>query len=289
MLDTTDEGDSLGLTQERFGFTLFMSVCVHAVLILGLGFTVTVAPKIISNIEITLASYRSAEAPDNPDFQAQANQQGSGTEDKTLAPATPYTSAFVSNEIRELDDFLTERPTAPVAQADGIIARDGGEKQSELTPEPAKEDLSKMDTKDLGDAVATLQAQLDLKRQEYAKRPRKYTISSASTQQNRDAAYLDAWRKRIEGIGNLNYPEEATRRGIYGTLRLMVAINPDGTISDIRILRSSGERLLDEAAIRIVQLSAPFQVFPPEMRKEVDVLEIIRTWQFQRGNTFTSF
>ena len=289
MFDTPDQGDSLGLTQERFGFTLFMSVCVHAVLILGVGFTVAVAPKIVSNIEITLASYRSDKAPDDPDFLAQANQEGSGTEDEALAPATPYTSVFVANKINKLDDFLTERPTVPVEQAQGIVARDGGVKQAEVTPEPKKQDLSKMDSKDLGNAVATLQAQLDLHRQEYAKRPRKYTISSASTQESRDAAYLDTWRKRIEGIGNLNYPKEATERGIYGTLRVLVAINPDGTVNDIRILRSSGERVLDEAAVRIVQLSAPFQPFSPDMRKDVDLLEIIRTWQFQRGNTFTSF
>jgi protein TonB len=146
-----------------------------------------------------------------------------------------------------------------------------------------------MDTRQLGDAVATLKAQLDLQRQEFAKRPRRYTITSASTKADRDAIYLDNWRKRIEGVGNLNYPTAASEQGIYGTLRVLVAINPDGTVNDIRILRSSGERVLDEAAVRIVQLSAPFQPFPPAMRAEVDVLEIIRTWQFQRGNTFSSF
>jgi protein TonB len=119
--------------------------------------------------------------------------------------------------------------------------------------------------------------------------PRRHTISSAATQASRDAAYLDAWRKRIEAVGNKNYPSAASTDGIYGALRLMVAINPDGSVNDIRILRSSGQRVLDEAAVRIVQLSAPFQPFPADMRKDVDVLEIIRTWQFQRGNTFSSF
>jgi periplasmic protein TonB len=288
-MDASQQGDSLGLTQERLGFTLFMSVCVHAVLILGVGFTVAVAPKIASSMEITLASYRSAQAPDDPDFLAQANQQGSGTEADALAPATPYTSAFVANDIRKIDEFLTERPTAPPTQTQGIVSRDGGVKREEPAPSPDKKELSDRDTEALGNEVATLQAQLDLHRQQYAKRPRRYTITSASTQISRDAAYLDGWRKRIEGIGNLNYPTAATRNGIYGTLRVMVAINPDGSINDIRILRSSGERVLDEAAVRILQLAAPFQPFPPEMRKEVDVLEIIRTWQFQRGNTFSSF
>ena len=282
------DGDSLGPTQERFGFTLFMSLCVHAVIILGISFSVQMAPTIISNMEITLASYRSIEVPEDADFLAQANQQGSGTEDEALAPATPVTSPFYSNSISELEKFLKERPTTP-NETGGIVGRAGGEQQRTPAEDTPPQQMRPLDKPQLGDAVATLQAQLDLQRQEYAKRPRRYTITSASTKADRDAAYLDAWRKRIEGIGNLNYPEEASKNGIYGTLRVMVAINPNGTVNDIRILRSSGERVLDEAAVRIVQLSAPFAPFPPDMRANVDVLEIIRTWQFQRGNTFASF
>src|SRR5690606_10592695 len=134
--------------------------------------------------------------------------------------------------------------------------------ESELTT--PLDDLSSMTPVELSDAASSLQAQLDLHRQEYAKRPRRYTISSASTKEARDALYLDNWRKRIEAIGNLNYPSQATEQGIYGTLRVMVALNPDGSVNDIRILRSSGERVLDEAAVRIVQLAAPFEAFPPE-------------------------
>jgi periplasmic protein TonB len=289
VLSNPDQGDSLGLTQERLGFTLFMSVCIHAVLILGLGFTISVAPKVVSNIQVTLAAYRSAEAPKDADFLAQANQQGSGTEDKALAPSTPVTSPFVANTINKLEQFLQERPTIPAKDNSKIVSRDGGVRQQDSTPQPPQPNVNKMNGENLGDSVATLQAQLDLHRQEYAKRPRRYTISSASTKESADAVYLDAWRKRIEGIGNLNYPTEASSKGVYGSLRLMVAINPDGTVNDIRILRSSGERLLDEAAVRIVQLSAPFPPFPPELRKQIDVLEIIRTWQFQRGNTFSSY
>jgi protein TonB len=282
------QGDSLGLTQERFGFTLFMSVCVHAVLILGVGFTAALAPKITNDLEITLATYQSSEAPEEADFLAQANQQGSGTEDETLAPATPFTSNFYSDRINPVEQYLEERPTTPVNN-DEVIARSGGAQNSEVPPATAPADSSNLDRETMDDKVASLQAQLDLHRQEYAKRPRRHTISSASTQQDRDALYLDNWRKRIEAVGNLNYPKEASSESIYGTLRLMVAINPDGSVNDIRILRSSGERVLDEAAVRIVQFAAPFQPFPPEMRDEVDVLEIIRTWQFKRGNTFSSF
>jgi len=290
---TTSEGhdDSLGLTQERFGFTMFMSVCIHVMLILGVGFTLVSERSPLNSLAVTLARYRSAEAPEDADFIAQANQQGSGSEEAALAPATPFDSRFNADEIREISDFLEERPTSPLRSED-LVARDNPAApalNSTLdTPQPLP-DIGEMTPAELSAAASSLQAQLDLRRQEYAKRPRRYTISSASTREDRDAQYLDNWRKRIEAIGNLNYPQQATAQGIYGTLRLMVALNPDGTVNDIRILRSSGERVLDEAAVRIVRLAAPFEAFPPDMRANVDVLEIIRTWQFHQGNTFSSF
>src|SRR5690349_17848219 len=100
MATIADNADSLGPTQERFGFTVFMSLCVHAVLILGVGFTVAVEPRVISSMAVTLAQYRSAQAPDDPDFIAQANQQGAGTEDEALAPASPIESRFAADTIQ---------------------------------------------------------------------------------------------------------------------------------------------------------------------------------------------
>jgi len=285
--------DTLGLTQERFGFTLFMSICVHAVLILGVGFTLATQPRISESLDITLATFQSEEAPDDADFVAQANQQGSGSEADATAPATDTQARFNDEVIRDVSDFLTERPTQTEQQR--IIARDSDSgTQSDLTetPTPPVEtppDLRNLSPDQMTDAVSSLQAQLDLHREAYAKRPRRYTMTSASTKQDADTLYLDDWRKRIEAIGNLNYPQEASNSGIYGTLRLMVSLKPDGTVQDIRILRSSGERVLDEAAVDIVKLAAPFEPFPPDMRSRVDILEIIRTWQFHRGDTFSSF
>lgn len=287
--------DSLGLTQERFGFTLFMSVCVHAVLILGVGFTLATQRDTTTSLDITLAQFKSEVAPDDADFLAQANQQGSGTEAEALAPATDVQARFSDSVIRDVADFLTPRPTTPAADSERVLARDS-ETAAQSNAEPSIEtpaeilpDLNNPDSDQLADSVASLQAQLDLRRESYAKRPRRYTMTSASTKQDADALYLDNWRKRIESIGNLNYPDQARAAGIYGTLRLMVSINPDGTVNDIRILRSSGETVLDAAAVRIVQLAAPYDPFPAEMRARVDILEIIRTWQFHRGNTFSSF
>ena len=95
--------------------------------------------------------------------------------------------------------------------------------------------------------------------------------------------YFEAWRRKVERVGNLNYPDAARSRNLYGSLRLLVAIAPDGALHDVRVLESSGHRILDDAALRIVRLAAPFAPFPPEMRRNTDVLEIVRTWQFRKS------
>ena len=137
--------------------------------------------------------------------------------------------------------------------------------------------------------IASLEAQLEEQKQTHAKRPRKRQLTSVSTKESRDAYYLHAWSKKIETVGNLNYPAEARRNKIYGSLRMMVAIRADGTVHEMRVLKSSGYRVLDQAAMQIVRLAAPYSAFPPEIRQDTDILEIIRTWQFEKGDRLSSF
>ncbi|MEN8175833.1 MAG: energy transducer TonB, partial [Pseudomonadota bacterium] len=125
------------------------------------------------------------------------------------------------------------------------------------------------------------------KTQHYANKPRRKTINAA-TREHQYAAYLETWRRKVEQIGNLNYPEEARRRKLYGSLVLHVAVRADGSVERIRVLSSSGHQALDDAAIAIVNLAAPFAPFPPDIRKEVDVLDITRTWKYLRGNRLLS-
>ncbi len=283
------------ISTERFGFTIFVSACIHIMLIIGVGFTFTAESSTAPSIEITLAQYRSDQAPDEADFIAQENQTGSGVLETAQAPATPFESEFHDNVIRQVVPI----PQAPAANQQEretdisvLTARISDEiiqQQLEENAAETENPLSEVSTpEELSLAIASLQAQLDLQQQEYAKRPRRYTISSASTQKRADAEYLDTWRKHIEAIGNINYPSQARQQELYGSLRMMVAIRPNGSVQEIRILQSSGHRILDEAAVTIVQLAAPFQAFPAELRAEADILEIIRTWRFHQGNSFTS-
>ncbi len=131
--------------------------------------------------------------------------------------------------------------------------------------------------------IARLHAQVRERSAAYARRPRRKAIS-ASTREYKYASYLEAWRRKVEHIGNLNYPEAAKQRRLYGSLILHVGVRADGQVEGIRVLRSSGYKELDEAAVRIVELAAPYAPFPPDIRAEVDVLDINRTWQFLHGN-----
>jgi len=278
------------IANERFGFTLFMSLCVHAVLILGVGFTFYEQIHNPLSLDVTLAQYESNEAPDNPDFLAQANQEGSGSLDELVRPSSPFESRFNADEIQEVAALETESFLNNL-ERDILTSNEADERlntEEESLDTPQNQDFQGTSQNSLEQTLASLQAQLDIHREAYAQRPRKYTISSASTRQARDALYLDGWRRKIEAIGNLNYPQQASAAGIYGQLRLLVALFPDGRVSEVRILSSSGQVVLDDAAIRIVQLAAPFDPFPQDMREEVDILEIVRTWQFHQSNTFTS-
>jgi len=136
-----------------------------------------------------------------------------------------------------------------------------------------------------GQEIAKLSAKIEEETTAYANRPRRKAIS-ASTQEYKYASYLEAWRRKVESIGNLNYPEEAKRQKLYGNLILRVALRADGSLEEVRVLRSSGSQILDEAAVRIVHLAAPFAPFPPDIRQETDFLDITRTWQFLSNNRF---
>ena len=133
--------------------------------------------------------------------------------------------------------------------------------------------------------IASSNNEVRLEMIEKTERPRRKFIS-ASTKEYEYATYMDAWRRKVERVGNLNYPEEARRLNISGSLRLDVALNKDGTINEITLRKSSGEKLLDNAAIKIVELAAPYAPFPKNIEDQIDILHILRTWQFINNKSF---
>lgn len=282
-------------SSDRFTFAVFLALLVHAVILLGVTFAPNDRNKVSTTLEVTLASYKQNKAPDEADFLAQSNQQGSGTEDQAKMLTTDVKAPFHSNDINPASP--QERPqTAPKpkpAERREVTTVAEARTTTRVTATPDKtpdvpvEEGPKQPLLERSLEMASLEAKLDTLRQNYAKRPRVQRLTAASTMSASDAYYVNNWRDKIEKMGTLNYPKEAENCFNDCRLRVLVSINPNGTINDLQILESSGRKVLDDAAMRIVRMAAPFAPFTEEMRATTDILEIIRTWQF-KGNRYLS-
>ncbi|MBA6063384.1 energy transducer TonB [Pseudomonas mosselii] len=279
---------------DRLGFTLFLAALVHLALILGVGFTVVKPADIRHTMDITLATFKSEKAPEKADFQAQDNQQGSGTLEKKAVPKTTEVAPFQDSKINKITPPPAAKPEIPPAPAKSVVATQAPKTQKveprpkESKPQPKPEaKVPDFDSSQLSSQIASLEAELSHEQQLYAKRPRIHRLNAASTLRDKGAWYKEEWRKKVERIGNLNYPEEARRQQLYGSLRMMVSINRDGSLYEVLVLESSGQPVLDQAAQRIVRLAAPFAPFTGDLA-EFDRLEIIRTWRFARGDRLSS-
>ncbi|WP_346833109.1 energy transducer TonB [Pseudomonas abietaniphila] len=278
---------------DRLGFTLMIAALVHLALILGVGFTYVKPEKISQTLEITLAPFKSDTKPKDADFLAQENQQGSGTLDKKAVPKTTEIAPYQDTKINKVTPPPAAKPVIKQEAPKTAVATKAQApqktvaKRDEVKPEEAKKAAPTFDSAQLNSEIASLEAELADEQQAYAKRPKIHRLSAASTMRDKGAWYKEDWRKKIERIGNLNYPEEARRQQIYGSLRMMVSINRDGSLYEVLVLESSGQPLLDQAAQRIVRLAAPFAPFSGDLA-DIDRLEIIRTWKFARGDKLSS-
>ena len=281
---------------ERLSFTGFVAVVVHAILILGISFSLYNRNNIPPTIEVTLSQYTEKEAPTEADYLAQHNQSASGTQEKKKELTTDKRADFADTVIRDVNPEPPRKQEKQEKKKPDTLVKTSSKEAPPVPenrqPDPEKKTVNEPGEEDIpleeNNEIASLKAKLSQQRQQYAKRPRIKTLTSVATRSSADAAYLNLWQEKIELVGNLNYPEEARRKKIYGQLRLLVSLLPDGTVYQIEILESSGKKVLDEAAIRTVRLSAPFAAFPPELRRTVDRLEIIRTWKFEKGDVLTS-
>lgn len=233
-------------------------------------------------LEVVLVNARHVRPPDEAEALAQANLDGGGTSEEKVRPKSPLPPKDARRDGDALVDARTrkESHTAPrrdvLTRAEAKVAVPAAPPQTQ--PEAPERPASGLDVFDSVATIARLEAQVDRRLEEYAKRPRKKFIG-ARTREYRFAQYVEDWRQKIERVGTLNYPDSARGR-LYGSLMLTVAIRPDGSIERVDIQRSSGQQILDEAAIRIVELAAPFAAFTPDIRSDTDLLEITRTWTF---------
>jgi periplasmic protein TonB len=293
---------------ERFAVALFISTVLHLVIIYGMGFVMPKPGKPLNTtMEIILVQKSTEQIPEKADYLAQATHEGGGDGEPKNRPSTPTLAPFPEQTAElvftppppqsaaELDESQTEilttvKSTQHQIEAQTEIippdepAEHGNALQNVIFDEYVSENTLFINTS--AAKLASIQAELADSFNSYAKRLRHKYIS-ASTKEFKYAHYMEAWRRKVEEIGNINYPNQARRRKLSGSLILDVALNPNGTIRQVEIKESSKHRILDEAALRIVRLAAPFAPFPENIRKNTDILHITRRWEF-RYNSLTT-
>jgi protein TonB len=277
--------------QDRLlGAALGLSIALHAALLsMHFGFPDGKRWKQDNvPLEVVLVNAKTRERPGKAEALAQSNLDRGGTVDenrraKTPLPVTePRAPGRDFAEAKRRVKELEAQQQRLLAQARESAARVPAESPRPAPSEQPATQPSGRDLADLALAAMRLQAQIDRQIQEYQKRPRKKFIG-ANAAEYRFAQYEEDWRTKIERVGTLNYPPEA-RGKVYGNLRLTVTIRPDGSVDSIELDRSSGLKVLDAAAFKIVRMASPFAVFPPSIRRDTDLLVITRTWFFGQGD-----
>jgi protein TonB len=275
-------------SNDRFTVALMLAMGLHALVLLAVSFAFEFNPlrHAAETLDVVLVNWRSETAPEEADFLAQASQQGGGDSTRAERPTQMSSSAVTGQGQGEqpeqvdaapppepqerLQEVLSDTETAPpVPQVTRL------EQPEEQLPSAAELMQQSMN-------APNLEASLQRENESQSRLPRREFIS-ANTREYEFASYMQAWVAKVERVGNLNYPMEVRRRKLVGNLLLTVGINQDGSVESIDIRRSSGLPELDEAAVRIVRLAAPYSPLPDNIRSRVDVLHITRTWKFSSG------
>ena len=274
-------------------YALGASIAIHAVL-LTIRFRPFDPARLQDRtppLEVALVNAKSKVKPTVADILAQANLDGGGNTDlnrraKTPLPVLPKATAtgeiavasqrldVLEREARELMTRIKSAPAAPAMPKPVEVP--------EPSAPPSANELMQRTLE-----AMRLEARVAKEIEVYQQRPKRRFVG-ARAEEYRLARYVEDWRAKIERIGNLNYPEAARQLKLYGSLLLTVSIRSDGSVEGVEINRSSGQRVLDAAAVKIVEMSAPFAAFPPDIKRDTDVLHITRTWMFTKGDELRS-
>ncbi len=281
--------NALQQSGQRLTFAATFSLSLHAFFLFGIVFVVPKSenlPALSQPLEVVLVNSKSVHRPNNATAYAQNNLDGGGNVEDERHARTPFpvlgdaqhftpeqTAQRLRQTQRESQRLLTRN------KSNFDVAQNKTQQQNQDSADAEGHDLAQRSLE-----IVRLEAQISKNLSMYEKMPKRKFIG-ARTQEYRYAQYVEDWRAKVERIGNLNYPELARAQKIYGSLTLTVSIRSDGSVEDVEINRSSGQRILDASAIRIVKLSAPFPPFPPDIAKETDILSITRTWTFTSNDT----
>ncbi|HFD80128.1 MAG TPA: energy transducer TonB [Gammaproteobacteria bacterium] len=272
-----------GATVDRLALALFIATAFHALIILGISFNPLDQDnrdQPLPTLDITVVNPSPTPPPEDYDYLAEKSQDGAGNTEQKVRPqqqmlkqAPPVAPPQATPEATRL---LTSRESTAKTRA-----------PEQTTPERKTSDTSATELINRSMEMLALNQQINQSLQAYSKTPKSRFIS-ARTREYKYASYMRDWVAKVERVGELNYPDAARRQHLSGKLIVQVALYPDGSVREITIRKHSGHKILDDAAVRIVKLAAPFAPFPEEIRKETDILYITRTWIFTSGNRLES-
>lgn len=297
---------------------LYLSVLIHLV-VLSVHFTPDLKKMAdhMPVLDVSLVNAKTHSKPKKADVLAQANlDRGGNTNQKrkmqsALAASKQRQAALKVQEKTQADGQAAQQKAEPSQAQKRVVGleKQARELMTQLQASQAVESLAvpkasapetqngqqtnpnrAIDVHDMASAALEmdrLEALIAKQQDVYQKRPKRKFIG-ARTKEYKYALYVEAWRQKVEKIGNLNYPEAARNLKLYGQLQMTVSINADGSIEAIELNRSSGHKLLDEAAKHIVELGAPYARFPDDVQNEIDILSITRTWTFTKDDSLAS-
>ena len=243
-------------------------------------------------LEVALVNAKSKAKPTKAEILAQANLDGGGNTDADRRAKTPLPVLPRENVHRELG-VATQKVEQLETRTRELMTQ---LRAAPAVPPPVSKATDAPDPADLPSSTELMQRTLEALRLEaqiakemeaYEKRPKRRFIGARAAEY-RFARYVEDWRLKVERVGNLNYPEAARARKLYGSLLLTVGIRADGRLESIAVDRSSGQKILDLAATRIVQMASPYAPFPPDIKRDTDILYITRTWTFAPGDSLIS-
>ncbi len=283
----------------RIQVSFVLSVVIHAVIIFGISFTMPERLRLDhlnQPLEVTLVNSKTAEQPLKPTALAQANLDGGGNTDEKVHAASPLPVPAEHKPMPEVA-MAEKRVEALEREAKRLMTRakkaPAAVPPPQPKPQPKAAAVAPEESPNAAEImarsleIARLEARISKQWNAYQQRPRRRFVG-ARTKEFRFARYIEDWRLKVERIGELNYPQAAREQKIYGSLVATVSIRADGSLERVDINRSSGQKVLDRAAIRIVHLAAPYAPFPPDIAKDTDILSITRTWLFTREDQFRS-
>jgi periplasmic protein TonB len=270
------------------------SVLLHMV-VLAIHFSPVKVPSFDRNgppLEIALVNAKSESKPTKADILAQANLDGGGNTDANRRAKTPLPAPLKDSATQDLSlatqqvaaleqrsrELLTQLKSTPVIAPPSPAPKDG----ADVPPLPNANEMMQRTLETM-----RLEAQIAKQMDAYQKRPKRRFVG-ARAEEYRFARYVEDWRLKVEGIGNRNYPAAAREQKLYGSLLLTVGIRANGALDSVVIDRSSGQKILDLAAKKIVEMAAPYAAFPSDIKRDTDILYITRTWTFAPGDSLTS-